>query len=462
MKKIKSKKPVLILLVFLLTFCNTQEQTVETREKIKPVTTPPIEMADIQFVTKQVRNNIQNKLEYESGSFIEIPENTFVDETGKVVEGEVEVKYREFHTATDIFLGGVNMYYETEEESGWFETAGMFEFDAYQDGKPVFIAEDKRVHVTMRSITEGDDYDFFKLNEEGDNWDFITETTPEIVEDNTNVSISAAPGVEDDLIEVQLPPKPLRPFKYDPNRYTFDFIFNYKYLEELAPFNNLVWQYAGKNDDENPLLEERYEDETWRDFELERIEGREGYYTLVMTSYSGVEVRAEAIPVLGGKSYDKALKNFEEYEAKVAEIKAEMRRKEQAMSNRQKIYRSMSINSTGIYNYDRLLKEKNAVRLAANFTVGDPELDEKINQVYLLLGTDRSVISYYPNTYAEFGYLPNKNNKLIALFEDGRMAYYKGGVLGKKFDKEEFLFELEIIEKDFDTSEEAYQYFAKL
>lgn len=39
-----------------------------------------------------------------NGSSIDVPENAFVDKDGKSVTGKVSLKYREFHSASDIIV----------------------------------------------------------------------------------------------------------------------------------------------------------------------------------------------------------------------------------------------------------------------------------------------------------------------------------------------------------------------
>lgn len=74
---------------------------------------PPIQAADLPFESYMVNADSASLIEHARGSVLKIPPNAFVDKEGNTVDGEVELKYREMHTKTDIFLAGVPMEYDS-------------------------------------------------------------------------------------------------------------------------------------------------------------------------------------------------------------------------------------------------------------------------------------------------------------------------------------------------------------
>lgn len=127
----------------------------------------------VDVAYKTFKFNVQQgaKLQLDNGTTIEIPKDALVDKTGKRVEGEAELQYREFHHAADIIASGIPMH--DSETGNYMETAGMFDMKANQADKELAIAPDKTVKVKMASYNEGNDFDFWKYDAQKGNWSEI-------------------------------------------------------------------------------------------------------------------------------------------------------------------------------------------------------------------------------------------------------------------------------------------------
>lgn len=109
---------------------------------------------------------------------VQFPANAFVDGKGKVVKGEVEVRFREFTDAVDIALNGIPMNMESDSETVGMYSAGMFEIRVRKGGEELNVNPDAPYSVTTTMDVAGDDYRFFSINDSSGKW----EAEPNVVE----------------------------------------------------------------------------------------------------------------------------------------------------------------------------------------------------------------------------------------------------------------------------------------
>ena len=128
-----------------------------------------------------IDTNKDTTLLYSTGSLITIPANSFVDSAGNKVEGIVELKYREFHNVGEIILAGIPMVFDSAENKYHFESAGMFEINAYQNQAPVFIDKNKDVEIKMVSLNDNKtDFNQYYLDPMSQKWSYTGEDIPSI------------------------------------------------------------------------------------------------------------------------------------------------------------------------------------------------------------------------------------------------------------------------------------------
>lgn len=82
-----------------------------------------------------------------SGSKINIPAYSFVDEIGNPIRGKVDVSYRELQNTSDLIASGYPMILNNQA----LESGGTFEIRGKQNGKPVYIAHDKKIEINLAS-----------------------------------------------------------------------------------------------------------------------------------------------------------------------------------------------------------------------------------------------------------------------------------------------------------------------
>ncbi len=107
------------------------------------------QIPNVSFMEYNYQTNSCNGFKYGSGSLIFIPANAFVMEDGSACQGSIKVKYREFHTQTDMVVAGLNMLLSRGGKDYILESAGMFELRAECNGKPMKLADGANIQVRM-------------------------------------------------------------------------------------------------------------------------------------------------------------------------------------------------------------------------------------------------------------------------------------------------------------------------
>ena len=125
-----------------------------------------------------------------SGTVITYSGGTLVDASGDPVNGRFDLEYREFHDAVDIFLSGIPMTIETASGPGTLQTAGMFEIDARQQGKPLRIAEGRSIGIKFGSRYAEDDYNLYYMDPSEATWTEIGKPENSVNEEKKKFSDS--------------------------------------------------------------------------------------------------------------------------------------------------------------------------------------------------------------------------------------------------------------------------------
>ena len=155
MKSVVMKKYLIIPLVFL-SFCVFSKFNI-----------PETPFSEYVFDAKEC------KVIHHNDSRIFIPSYAFYLD-GKLYDGTVHLKYREFRDQLDILINHLPMAYYADDRQHMLESAGMFELKAYGDGKLLSFAPKKKAQVQLAksfNISGGETY---ILNEYSKAWDKAT------------------------------------------------------------------------------------------------------------------------------------------------------------------------------------------------------------------------------------------------------------------------------------------------
>lgn len=134
---------------------------------------PPVPSGDLPFEKYQLNADSGGVIVRPTGTRLRIPANAFVDEAGKPVKGNVEFRVRELHNPADLLRSGIPMSVDSTRKD-ILQSAGMIELRASAGEKPLELAADKSIDVSLAGFRPSDGYSLYQLS--GDrNWQ-VTDT----------------------------------------------------------------------------------------------------------------------------------------------------------------------------------------------------------------------------------------------------------------------------------------------
>ncbi len=133
---------------------------------------PPIKGVNVVSTDYRLNPNINNTVTYKSGTQIYIPDNCFVDAEGNIIKGHVDFHYREFRDQAEMLVSGIPMGYDSAGVNNNFESAGMFEMLASQNGQEVFMNPERQVRMDFSSTNASPTFNFYNYDDETGNWDY--------------------------------------------------------------------------------------------------------------------------------------------------------------------------------------------------------------------------------------------------------------------------------------------------
>lgn len=481
-------------------------------EEAKPCIAPPIKGLNVPYTVFSVDAAKGGSVDVKSGSQFIVPKNAFVDANGNVVKGTVELRYREFHDAADFFVAGIPMTYDSAGVKYQFESAGMMEMLAYQNGKQVSMALGKTVEVKLASDYSGSEYDLYELDTVRNNWsclgkDKVVAQAPKLQKSDTSgvQSVQQTPQykkTEEQKVEAQakkeqqiaalpaVPVEPKKPVKADPKKIIENLDVSYDQFPELKPFKGVEWQVGDENKDFTEATHRMITDPKmyWSDVEIK--EGPKKNENYIITLSKGAKKYSYIYyPVLEGKGYETAMKEFgerfakytatldqrkadekrieDEFQAKIKALKAqqaelerqwkqEMNRHIAVMTTQEKVMRIFSISKFGVYNCDNPSAYPHGVSCTAKLANSNGAA-LMCYDVYLVDKKKNGLFTYYRNPLPVFTFDPASSNILWTV-EEGKLYYLSPEQFSDIKGGEQTL-RLTRVEQDFKTVDELKAFF---
>lgn len=386
----------------------------------------PFEKVDVAFEEYSIINEEGGRVETENGGFITVPKNAFVDAEGVVLTGPITVKFRSFDNAAEIIASGIPMTYDSAGVSGDFQSAGMYEIKAEANGEAVDLKKDTEVVVGLTNGRGDENYNFYDLKKDG-NWAYNFNCKPSV-----NEKYSA---VEDSMKRNMTNKIAVEPIEADDNTHVFDFGFKKSDFPELAIFQNVLWTAYGENKNFLKFVAQK----NAVNFSLAESDEYAGVYSFSF-EIDGEVKKGLVQPVFLGKDLAKAKEVFkkklklykEEFTAKIDEIDRKFQE--------QKFLRSSSISGMGIYNYDRLIHNSNA--LVKNFDFIVPSQPKHQIVKVFLVSNGQDVVYYNKDRFDKLAYIPSDNNIIVTILPNDQIAYKH---ITSEYDlKKDWIIELEV------------------
>ena len=411
MKTILQDTALLLFISFFFLFSNCSRTILGSGNgKISS----PFESVNVAYHDQVIDPVNGGEIQLENGTQIQIPENAFVDNTGKLVSAPVKIKYREFHNGAEILASGIPMKYK----GGNFQTAGMFEIEGTTvDRQPVALADGKSITVNMASFVAGDQYKFYYFDESSGEW----------IERGKNSS-RENPRKKAAIEKLgQMKEAPLKPVRQSANSPVFDLDVNLSAYPELQQFNGVVWQFAGTEQDADPEKYPWVFTEKWSSIQLNRADNAERNFTLDL-KHDNKEFHTVVAPVLNGKYYRQAMARFEKQMAEYEQAKDVRNNEEARLAKEADLLRTFSVNNFGIYNWDCMYKNQNdVVHVDAEFLLNKniPGINMDQVTVYLVTGNQRAVIPVSGYNRHDFMFNPEDDNRLVAILPGDKIAIFR-------------------------------------
>lgn len=474
-----------------------------------PFVHPPLEnVPSPQFASMKINANEGGVYKHRTGSRIVIPKAAFINDKGALIEGEVDIKYREYHDFVDFFLSGIPMTYDSAGVQYILESAGMMEVYAEQNGKRVRMAPGKDLNVelvsyiNMPSINVAPNYNIYKLDKDKKNWIYtdidnitILEEEKETVElDKNSPLYSAQKNLKEELERINkeekdqlsslettlpLPAAPLRPQQSNGSNTVFDLdITEQSQLEDV--YDGSLWQVSPRSDVKAADMFRNADG-----FSVKKVNELDYELTLTMgTNAQKILVN----PVLSGDAYDRAVADFDEklaaFNRLMSERATQLAAEKEALQNklaaartlananykkaledlkangldvgatdlmiRRKIVNRFKATEFGIWNCDRPLPP-NVQLLQASF---ETNKGTKLNNhtAYLVDKSKNTVNRFLATDGAKIAFNRSSQNLLWIVTEDNKVAVFRNeDFKNVPSNASEFTFVLKEVEKHIDN-----------
>jgi len=361
-----------------------------------------------------------------SGTVINVPANTFEDLDGNQVEGEVQLEFREINSAAEIIASGIPMHFiDDNGETQWMQSAGMFEVEGFQNGKPVRIAEGKGIDISYASEVEGD-YDFWSFDEEKGNWknEGATESKPAL----TLEADPAAIQQEIKALKRKTSVPPTKPVFEEANKLVFNDL-DVSNCPALKGQNPVVLMYSGNDNAKAPKKNKWIRKPgIWHKKIIKPVGN--GEYELTMLGDKMYQIKVKEAPTAlevdkENEAYQQKLAAFRANTKLLAQKVAKLSDRAAMQKQQNRFLRMARISGFGIHNYDRLWKRKDAVSLLADFEIdGIHDAAKNLIGIYLITDDDKTVVKLPRNIWKKFRFSPSAQNKVLAVLPDNEVALF--------------------------------------
>jgi len=350
-KKMNKIKTAVLLLTLGIAFvgCSVQESGT--------MIVPTFENFDVPSQSFIVNGNEGGEIALVNGTIINIPPKCFIDANGNIVEGDVNIEYREFHHAEDVITSGIPMTYSEGSEEGFLITAGMMELrGSDSEGNELRFADGKEAVFNMPSYLDHEDVDFFALNESTGEW--IKTGTP------GEERIEEADARAREIERLAQSKEPFEPRKTGENDPVIQFSSG-KGFDEIKGLETVLWKYAGTDEAADPFAYEAFNNNQFKVIRSEIVD--EGLQTLEveMEFYEkGDTIQTETktlitwfAPVLTNSQFEKAVAVYADQEAFYQSQMEKKRTLEKIQEQSALVNRTFMVSGFGYFNCDVFTRE---------------------------------------------------------------------------------------------------------
>jgi len=321
----------------------------------------PISGVDVPFINQRFDADSGAVLYFPSGSMVRIAPGILCDKNGEAVHGMVELKFREFHDAADIFIAGIPMDFEHLGNEIFLESAAMSEIYAFKDNKLLKINKGKKIEIIQSSFTVSTDFNLYRFDNQQAKW-------MERGKDNPVDLAIEIEGGEDEAPKSQtIGNEQNQELQLDKNQ---------ELARRLNKQRILILDKGNKNEIQQRIISiEPTEDD-------------------LIKNKNTIE-----------QEYDKVLQNIDLMEASSKTIR-----------------RAYSIEVFGLWNSDQPIATQRQM-VKATFELDNKKLEVKT--IYLAVSETRTILNFSKSNMEQFGYYQGSGNTILTIVEANKLAYYE-------------------------------------
>ena len=375
---------------------------------------PPVTDIDIPFQKHRFQADSGTTLRLPTGTEIRIEPGSLVDANGKIVQGEVELRVREFHSTNDILRSGIPLNTQ-RNGSDRLQSAGMIEMRAFANDQVLEVADGKTIGVYFAGYRNSSGYDLWYM-EGDDNW----KVRGNYRSDSNRYKIEAIRTLSDSL------KKPRSPQEEEDR--TFELVGNITEIPYLKPYAGMKWRLDDSEKIEVLGIQGRVH---WENVRINKVKNRQQVYALTFTQFdrgegspeSGIQKTILASPMTTRGDMKKRMAI---YEKEVAEVERRERARQEALALAKReadLVQSFRADRMGIWNVDRFQKMEDCVPVYVRFDFEKSiKSGDRPIRLFALYDGDNSVMEYAPSDWKAVYLQKGKSMRLIALLPNDQLA----------------------------------------
>ncbi len=418
MKQLKLTTTLLTIFIIFIS-CEKEKNIINPNSKIiekNKLLTPPLPALNIPYSHFKININKDTIINHKSGAKISVPKNAFLDKNGKLINNEVNLKFRVFSNPLETYLAGIPMTYNVNGEDKVFESAGMFEIIADNKGEKVYVNPENKIKVSINSFNDNIDFNTYDLNKKNNKW---------IETGKDSIRIQSKKEDLKNLPKLPIPPKQAGKFSFEIENELYPEISQYKNVW-FTPIDGKPCGYNAK------------------DIKIKDL--KNGTFKVTFIPWVEMDgLRSTCICYLSFKDnaqYNMALKKYKNKYKKL--INEEKRKKEkidkewniyknelrkyklflvkdeiEKLNGERKILRTLEVSNFGFVNSDRPIDFPKGSEIVPSYVNKNGE-KLKLKQV-VLIERGRNALFRYNN---KIKFNPKKENILWGITEKGKLAYF--------------------------------------
>ncbi len=275
---------------------------------IRSAIVPPLNGTNVPYETFSFNATTGDTLFTMNGSVIIFPGNAVINNKGEIVNGNIEIRTREFNDAFDYSIAGLPMDYDSAGTKYQFISSGMIDISAYQNGEVLKVNPEAKPQLHLVSTNKERNTNLYILDTVTGDW--INKGKDEVnlvgLKSTTTDRLKSRPDAVHDFIENTSPVMPVPPQKASELNPVINVVIDPASFKELLVYDGLKFEVidikAGKVGEDSKI--------EWDNIELKR--GNTVGTYIVVFSIGSRKAIYNVKPVLEGKDFEAAEKLYQE------------------------------------------------------------------------------------------------------------------------------------------------------